>query len=330
MKEKLLRDIEISLSMNLDKEDREKAMYCIISTMRDYDVVPIVTDLTVRYETLNEDILKRYAACLKIDGMADSTIKQYLRTLKKLEEAVRKPFVKMTTDDLRYFLGSFKMRGLKNSSVENQRANVSAFFAWMVAEELIVKSPCLKIKTIKVEKEIKLPFSPVEIDNLRSTCRRQIDRAIIELLLSSGIRCNELCNLKISDIDLDKRVVNVKGGKGGKDRITYMSDIAAEHIRKYLNRHKVIGPYLFKPNSKHDKFCVRSIEEIINRTSKRAEVEDAHPHRFRRTFATNLYKRGMDIHEIQRLMGHSNVQTTLGYIYTDDEQIRAAYSKYAA
>lgn len=329
MKNNLLRDMEIALSMCVDNETKETVMHCIISAMRNYDVIPIVRDLTVRHEMLNEDILKKYAACLLIDGKTKSTAYQYIRMLRKLSEVTGKPFTDMKVDDIRYFLGLSKKRGLKNSSIENQRSYIASFFQWLHDEEEIEKNPCRKIKTIKVEEEIRLPFSPVEIDKLRSSCKRTIDRAIMELLLSSGVRCEELCNLKVVDIDLSKRIVNVKCGKGGKDRVTFMSDVAAEHIRKYLNSRKLIGPFLFIPASKNDRFSTRSIEAIVGRTGLRAEVEDVHPHRFRRTFATDLYKHGMDIASISKLMGHANIEVTKRYVHISNEQLYSEYRRIA-
>jgi len=329
--EKLLNDIEIALSMAVDKETREKVMHIIISNLRNYEITKMETGVAVRDEVLNEDILKKYVACMAIDGKSKRTIKQYVWTLQKFEKVVGKTYTAVTTDDIRYFLGCLKMNGSKNSYISGQRACISAFYMWLEDEEIIEKSPCRKVKKIKVEKEIRLPFSAVEIDKLRSGCKRKIDRAIVELLLSSGVRCEELCNLKLMDVDLAKRIVNVKDGKGGKDRVTYMSDVAAEHIGKYLASRKVVGPYLFMPvRSKYDHYSIRGIEGIVSRAGDRAEVEDVHPHRFRRTFATDLYKRGMDIASISKLMGHANIEVTKQYIYIADEQLHGEYRRFTA
>lgn len=200
----------------------------------------------------------------------------------------------------------------------------------MLAEDIISKNPCEKIKPIKCENVRRLPFSDVQIDKLRLACRSEKTRAMIEVLLSSGVRCEELINLDINDIDIRRRSVRVRNGKGGKDRVTYISEVAAEHLDHYLNSRNDNGPELFRSQQGGRYSDETSILRIMKSLSKRAGVDNVHPHRFRRTFATQLYRRGMDLHEIQRLMGHSNVQTTLGYIYTDDAQLRAAYQKYAA
>lgn len=175
----------------------------------------------------------------------------------------------------------------------------------------------------------RLPFNDVEIDKLRSVCKTPKRRAVIEVLLSSGVRCEELTNLDIGDVDMRNRTLLVRNGKGGKDRIVYISEVAAEHLERYLSTRKDSSVELFR-TQQGERYSCSGIQDMMRRLGKAAGISNVHPHRFRRTFATNLYKRGMDVHEIQRLMGHSNIQTTLGYICTDDAQLRAAYERYAA
>lgn len=330
MKDKLIRDIEIKLSETCPGIDRDQVMICIISCLDEYDVSEKSTQLAERSQDVNDRILKRYSACLMLDGKSKKTIFQYIRTCQKLGQDSGKYFTEITTNDIRLFLGQLKVRGAKNSTIENQRSYISAFFRWMLAEDIISKNPCEKIKPIKCENVRRLPFSDVQIDKLRLACRSEKTRAMIEVLLSSGVRCEELINLDINDIDIRRRSVRVRNGKGGKDRVTYISEVAAEHLDHYLNSRNDNGPELFRSQQGGRYSDETSILRIMKSLSKRAGVDNVHPHRFRRTFATQLYRRGMDLHEIQRLMGHSNVQTTLGYIYTDDAQLRAAYQKYAA
>ena len=330
MKDKLIHDIELKLSMSCPEMDREKIMHCIISCLNDYDVTARETGLTVRYEDTNERILKRYVACIRIEGKSEKTISQYIRLCNRLSAFLQKPFNEMTTTDLQYFLGDQKMKGTQGRTLENYRAYISAFFRWMLVEEIITKNPCERIKPIKFADKQRLPFSAVDIDALRSVCRSEKVRAMLEVFLSSGVRCEELANLNINDVDIRSRTLIVRNGKGGKSRKTYISEVAAEHLEQYLNTRKDNGVELFRSKRGSRYTSTTGIERIMRKLSKLSGVENVHPHRFRRTFATSLYKRGMDIHEIQKLMGHSNVQTTLEYIYTDDSQVRNAYEKYAA
>ena len=328
MKERLIRDIEIKLSEMYPEIDMDRVMTCVISCLGEYDVSEKSTQLAERPQDINDRILRRYSACLALDGKSQGTIKQYLYSLRKLSQG--KPFTDMTTNDIRLFLGQTKVDGASNRYIENQRAYISARFQWMVAEDIIEKNPCAKIKPIKCEKIRRLPFSEVQIDRLRSACDTLKKRAMIEVLLSSGVRCEELVNLDIEDVDIRNRTLIVRDGKGGKDRVTYISELAAEHLEAYLNTRKDSHPELFQNRYGNRYETTGAIRGLVNAIASDAGVKNAHPHRFRRTFATNLYRRGMDIHEIQRLMGHSNIQTTLEYIYTDDAQLRAAYQKYAA
>ena len=329
MKDKLIRDIEVRLATFCPDIDRDAVIRQVMESLKDYDVTEITTDLTVRHEDINTNILKKYVACIRIDGKSEKTIEQYVRTIRKLGELICKPYTEMSAYEIRYYLATLKEKGNSNRSIENQRAYLSAFFQWMFVEEMIQRNPCGKIKPIKVEDKVRLPFSSVQLDAMRVNCKDARQRAMLELLVSSGVRCEEFCHLMISDVDLQAKTVLVRNGKGSKDRKTFMSDLAAAHLQKYLDSRKDDRPELFVSNYKMP-YSNNGIDRQLKRIAERAGVENVHAHRFRRTFATNLYKRGMDVHEIQRLMGHTNVQTTLYYIYADDNHLATAYQKYAA
>ena len=329
MKDLLLRDIELRLATKLSDKDREAAMQCIMASLNDYDVEKRKTDVVVRDVDINERLLKRYVACMRIDNKSEGTIKQYIRTLIGLADVIQKPYTEITAYDIRYFLGAIKEKGSKSQYVENQRSNISAFYSWMYAEEIIEKNPCIRIKPFKVEKVVRYPYSAVEIDKLRTACTKPIDRAVIEVLLSSGIRREELCNLDRSDVDFANKKITVRCGKGGKDRTTYMSDLAADHLKKYLDTRKDDKEILFMSAASGNRYTTGGILLMCNRIGKNAGVKNCHPHRFRRTFATELYRRGMDINSISILMGHSNIATTQRYIYTYDAQLSSDYQKYS-
>ena len=329
MRDKLIQDIELRLATFCPNIDRDAVMRQVMAAIKDYDVTERPTELAIRHEDINERILKRYVACLRVGGKSEGTVKQYVSTCMRLSDLIGRPFSEMTATDIWYYLGELKAKGNQNRSIENQRANLSAFFQWMTVEELIEKNPCLKVKPIKVEDKIRLPFTSVQLDTLRIHCKDSRQRALLEVLVSSGVRCAELCSLKRSDVDLQSKTVLVRCGKGGRGRKTFISDLATAHLARYLSERKDDRPELFLSNYKKG-YTRRGIEHQLYVLSKSAGVENVHPHRFRRTFATNLYRRGMDVHEIQRLMGHTNVNTTLEYIYADENLLATAYQKYAA
>ncbi len=301
----------------------------ITIALNDYEITERCTEL-VPLDSINEKLIKRYCACLAVDGKSEKTIYQYRRSITLLSDFLNKSFPEMKTYDIRFYLATEKERGISERSLENTRANLSAFFQWLTMDEVIEKNPMLRIKPIKYDDEIKEAFSDVEIDKLRTACISDKERALIEFLLSTGVRVTELCEMNVTDIDMRNLTVHVRHGKGGKERFTYTTAVAAEWLNRYLlNRQELTSNYLFC-NANHERIRSGGIRFILNRIAKRAGVSNVHPHRFRRTFATGLANRGMDTREIQKLLGHSNINTTLEYICTDTEGVKASYRKYIA
>lgn len=310
-------------------EEVAKIVDIATNELYNYDLHEKCTDL-VEYDDQNDRILKRYTACLVLDGKSEKTIYQYKRSITKLMESVGNiPFPKVGVYEIRYFLASEKQRGVSETTLRNQRANISAFFLWMFNEDLIPKNPCSVIKPPKKPNKVKKAFTEVELDALRSACKNMKERALLEMLLTSGVRVNELCEMEVSDIDFATLKVHVKHGKGNKERVTYINDLAVIHLKKYLLSRKIQSPHLFV-NLYGEKLNPTGVRFLLREIGKRAEVTTVHPHRFRRTFATLLASRGMKIQEIQKLLGHANISTTLEYISTDDTSVQASYKQYIA
>lgn len=200
----------------------------------------------------------------------------------------------------------------------------------MTDDEIIQKNPLVKIKPIKVPKEIRTAFSDVEMDALRSACKSVKERALVEFLVSTGVRVSELTGMKVEDVNLENLSVHVIHGKGDKERMTYTTPVAAKHLIAYLRSRKEKGSIMLFCNREGGMLSTRWIQLLLKKIGARAGVENVHPHRFRRTFATNLSKRGMEIQEIQKLLGHANINTTMIYVSTDDSMIKASYSRYSA
>ena len=220
-----------------------------------------------------------------------------------------------------------KLSGISNRTLDNVRSVLSAFYTWLECEEYIEKNPCRGIKPIKYKRELKSPFSDVEIDNLRNSCKKQKERAVIEFLLATGVRVSEFCSMDVPDIDFSNNKVRVREGKGGKERYTYINEIAKEHLKKYLDG-RTDGA-LFKTQL-GDRYTKSGVQYLLHALAKRAGIDNVHPHRFRRTFATMLASRGMSVQEIKKLMGHSNINTTMLYITVLDADTQYAYNKYAS
>ena len=327
-KTQLISDVSEALVGQIKQRDIETVSDEMAIALRDYEVTKRVTEL-VKYNGANEMILKRYKACLVISGRSPKTIAQYERMVKKLFIVLQKNYMDMTVSDLRYFLAYEKSRGISNRTLENERVQISSFFTWLIDEELIEKNPCRSIGPIRYTKEVKLPFSSVEIDTIRSACRTKKERAIVEFLLSSGVRVSELCSIRVSDINFDTLAVIVREGKGSKQRKVYINDLASKHLVEYLTTRNVTGDYLFY-NKKKEQLNPGGVRHILKTIEERAQVTNVHPHRFRRTFATGMANRGMDIQEIGKLLGHSNLDTTMTYVHISEEKIRNSYLKFSA
>lgn len=325
-KKQLISDVTEALVTKLEQDDIDTVSDEMLIALQDYEVTKQAHQIVV-YDGYNEMILKRYKACLIIAGRSPKTIDAYERIVKKLFEAVQKNFTDMTVSDLRYFLAYEKSRGVSNRTLENTRVQISSFFTWLLDEELITKNPCRAITPIKYPKEIRLPFSAIEIDAIRSACRTKKERAIVELLLASGIRVSELCSMRISDINFDTLTIKVREGKGSKQRTVYINELANKHLVEYLTNRNVNGEYVFY-NKKKQPLNAGGVRHILKTIEKKADVPNVHPHRFRRTFATGLANRGMEIQEIGKLLGHASLNTTLTYVYTSDADLHNSYRKY--
>lgn len=304
-------------------DDVRNTLYIVLN---DFDVSERETSI-VPFDDVNERLLKRYAACILIEGKKKSTVDAYLYTLKKLNDTIHKPYTRIESHDIRYYLATMMERGVSARSVCNARNNISAFYKWMTSEKIITEDPTASIKPIKfIDKEPE-PFSDIELDAFRSKCNDVKTRAIFEFLLASGVRVSELCNMKVADVNFDNNSVHVRNGKGGKDRTTFINSIAAYHLKIYLIGRKENGAYLFY-NKNHGKFSVGGIELRLKTLGEKSCVNNVHPHRFRRTFATTLAKRGMPIQEIQRILGHSNINTTMMYVMLDNSQVENSYRRH--
>ena len=323
-----LRKFETALSGAFDAAQISVISCAAIKALDDYELTERCTDLAP-LDDFNERTLKRYVACLMIDGKSPRTAYQYRRTCQRLSDLTGKRFDEVGPYDIRMMLAQHMERGLKASSIENQRANLSAFFQWLHNEEIIDRNPVARIAPIKITREVRKAFSEVEIDALRSGCRSHKERAILEFLLATGVRVSEAASMSVSDISTEAMTVHVRYGKGSKERITYISDVALKHLLSYLHSRKETGSALFY-NKNHEALTTDGIGYILKSIASRASVDNVHPHRFRRTFASGLAKRGMPVQEIQMLMGHANINTTMVYIAMDDTQLAASYKRHTA
>lgn len=310
----------------MGQPDSELIISQICVALDRYELSERNTDL-VPVDDENVQLIKMYTSAILVDGKAKSTINQYLRELKLFISYFPGQNIKdLKTFDIRSYLAKRKQGGLSNRSLENVRAYVRAFYDWLTAEEIIPKNPCAAIKPIKHSKELPLPYTTIEIDRIRNACKNARERAIVEVLLASGVRVAEFCDLDVEDINFAEGKVRVRHGKGDKERYTFINDLAKEHLLKYLDG-RTSGPLIM--SQRKERYTKGGVRNVMRTLGARAGVDDVHPHRFRRTFATTLASRGMPLQQIQKLMGHSNINTTMLYVTLTDAETKYAYKKYA-
>lgn len=323
-----IRDVELALSAVLEPDSIQMVSQVITKALADYELSERCTDL-VPHDDENARILKRYRACLLVEGKSKKTVAQYSRSCERLAALIGKPFTEMGVYDVRFFLATEMERGVSDSTRETQRANLSAFFQWMTNEEIIQRNPIMSINPISFREKEKKPFTDVEIDALRGACKTSKERALIEVLTSTGMRVQELVDLNLDDIDFHTMRVKVLHGKGDKYRVVYTTRLALKYLSEYISDRKMTIRCVFC-NRYGERITTGGVRKVLNTIAKRAGVDNVHPHRFRVTLASNLAARGMGVQDIQKILGHSNVDTTMGYIAVDDRKTHAEYNKYIA
>nr|DAS05725.1 MAG TPA: SITE SPECIFIC RECOMBINASE XERD [Caudoviricetes sp.] len=292
----------------------------------------------------DENLLRMFLMTKKSENLSDRTLEYYKTTLVNFAKAVNKSFVEMTDNDIKIYLAKKQFEDkVTPVTVNNIRRNISSFYSWMQEQEILLKNPSKKVKKVKEPVRRKKAIDDIDIEmmrnaimNLKSSKNKhgkigaKRNRAIFELLLSSGIRIGGLVNLKTSDIDLENRTA-ITVEKGNKERIIYFDASTELALREYLEIRQITeksGDKLFLSTMHPYKPLEISGAEILIRDIGRSlGIEKIHPHRFRRTFATRASKRGMAIEDVQRLMGHKKIETTQIYIDSDEESARNAYKK---
>ncbi|MBQ7250159.1 MAG: tyrosine-type recombinase/integrase [Bacilli bacterium] len=276
----------------------------------------------------NESLLSSFLSAKKVEGCSERSLSYYKFLLDKALECIGKAIIKIETDDIRSYLNSYaETHSVSKTSVDNIRRVMSSFFSWLEEEDHIMKSPMRRIHKIKAEKTIKAAFSDDEVEKIKEACRSRRDDAIIALLLSTGMRVGEMARLKLSDISLDKMEC-VVFGKGAKERIVYFDSATKLRIERYIEERRSDSEFLFVSKDKrHSRLQVSGIESIVRKIGLRSEVTKCHPHRFRRTLATKAIQKGIPVEQVQVILGHTKIETTLRYAIVEQSNVRNSYRR---
>lgn len=282
-------------------------------------------------EATNYDYLEMFIAAKKIEGCSDRTVAYYKSTVEHLLKHIDTPIRKITTDEIRGYLAKYQENGgCSKTTVDNIRRNISSFFSWLEEEDYILKSPMKRIHKIKTVQPVKETISDELIERLRDACVCKRDLAMVDLLYSTGIRVGELVRLNIDDISFEEREC-VVFGKGDKERKVYFDAKAKLHLQNYLKEREDDNPALFVTlDAPHQRLKISGVEIRIRRLGKSINVEKIHPYKFRRTMATRAIDKGMPIEQVQRILGHSQIDTTMQYAMVNQSNVKSAHRKYIA
>lgn len=330
----------VSLKGDINMEEKivlvlnEMSEYLTVEQMKKLQEVIVKTfaeNEAPKTETSNDEFLKMFLDAKRIEGCSDRTIKYYRVTIEHLLKNVVSPIRKITTEMMRAYLVDYqKINNCGKTTVDNIRRNISSFFSWLEEEDYILKSPMRRIHKIKTQKTVKNIISDEEIEKLRDNCKNIRDTAMIDLLYSTGIRVGELVKLNIEDIDFSEREC-VVFGKGDKERRVYFDAKSKIHLKNYIESRKDNNPALFVTlNAPYDRLKISGVEIRIRELGRMLNLEKVHPHKFRRTMATRAIDKGMPIEQVQKILGHSQIDTTMRYAIVNQNNVKASHRKYIA
>lgn len=325
MSTKFITEIVDSLRESFGEQELHIIESAIFKALKDKEIIDVVKS----QPQSNEEALISFLAAKKIEGCSKRSISFYQTTLQKMFENVTKTYYLITTEDIRLYLAKYQENNnVSKATIDNMRRIISSFFSWLENEDYIVKSPARRIHKIKTPKLVKETFSEESIELIRQNCKNARDLAIVDLLYSTGIRVGELVKLDISDIDFSNKECIVLG-KGNKQRKVYFDAKAKIHLQQYLATRQDNNPALFVSLlSPYNRLKISGVEIALRKIGERLEIGHVHPHKFRRTLATKAIDKGMPIEQVQHLLGHAKIDTTLEYAMVDDENVKISHKKY--
>lgn len=279
----------------------------------------------------NDEYLEMFINAKKIEGCSLRTLNYYRSSVRHMLSMIKTPVRKITTEQLREYLAAYQqINNCGKSTVDNIRRNISSFFSWLEEEDHILKSPMRRIHKIKTKTKVKETISDEDIERLRDHCEEIRDLAIIDLLYSTGIRVGELVNLDINDINFEERECIVYG-KGEKERRVYFDAKAKLHLQDYIASRTDSNPALFVTlDSPYDRLKISGVEIRLRSLGRKLNLTKIHPHKFRRTMATRAIDKGMPIEQVQKLLGHSQIDTTMQYAIVNQNNVKNSHQKYIA
>lgn len=330
MKDELIESIMQQMLPYLDNAQMEKLRDVLHYSLHEVQIQMDTSHLPQPVET-NEGLLSKFMAAKRVEGCSSKTLGYYESALKKLFATVTVSVLHMKTDHLRDYLSRYAERTkCSKANLDNIRRILSSFFTWLEDESYILKNPVRRIHKIRVDRNVKETYSDEAMERMRDECHSLRDLAIIDLLASSGMRVGELVHLNREDIDFENRECIVFG-KGHKERPVYFDARTKIHLKNYLDSRTDDNPALFVTLQKpFRRLQISGVEIRLRHLGKELGIPKVHPHKFRRTLATRAIDKGMPIEQVQRLLGHTQIDTTMQYAMINQKNVKISHQKYIA
>ena len=326
MKEELITAIMQQMLPYLDNVQLKQLRQVMEQTLFHYEV--ICAEVKPKKDDSN-DLIAMFIAAKRIEGCSEKTLKYYQTTIDAMVTSLEKNVRQILTEDLRIYLTDYQEKHQSSRvTIDNIRRILSSFFSWLEDEDYIIKSPVRRIHKVKTASSIKETYSDEDLEKMRDSCEELRDLAMIDMLASTGMRVGEMVLLNRDDIDFTERECKVFG-KGDKERVVYFDARAKLHLREYLDSRTDDAPALFVTlRAPHQRLQIGGIEYRLRQMGKRLNIPKVHPHKFRRTLATLAIDKGMPIEQLQRLLGHQRIDTTLQYAMVKQSNVKTAHRKY--
>ena len=328
MKDKLITRVQTSMASILSNDQLEELRRVLTNALHDVEISEKKAS-GIQDAAENGGLLDVFTAAKRIEGCSEKSLKYYDSTIRAMLGSVDRPVREISTDDLRGYLANYQReRHSSKVTIDNMRRIFSSFFGWLEDEDYILKSPVRRIHKVKADKTIKETFSDEGLELLRDACDEIRDLAMVDLLASTGMRVGELVNLNREDINFHEREC-VVFGKGGSERVVYFDASTKIHLLNYLDSREDGSSALFVSLTKpHERLLIGGVETRLKEIGTKADLQKVHPHKFRRTLATRAIDKGMPIEQVQRLLGHVKIDTTMQYAMVNQANVKNSHRKY--
>lgn len=325
MKEQLITEIQRRMLPYLNNEQLLHLKNILTNTMQEVAVTYEASTPTAN----GKDALGSFLTAKRIEGCSEKTLSYYQKTIEAMLSNIGKTAQQITTDDLRQYLTMYQVqRGSSKVTIDNIRRILSSFFSWLEDEDFIVKSPVRRIHKVKTAKVVKDTYTDEALELMRDNCTTERDLALIDLLASSGMRVGELVTLNREDLNFNERECVVIG-KGNKERLVYFDARTKIHLQNYLDHRTDGNPALFVTlKAPYHRLMIGGVETRLRELGKRLNIPKVHPHKFRRTMATTAIDKGMPIEQVQQLLGHQKIDTTMHYAMVKQQNVKLAHRKF--